>query len=1294
MFFSLRLGYGQSTYSWQPVGKAGISVGAATHTSIVLDAQGVPHIAFYGDAGTGIGTRGMVMKYDGTNWVAVDIFGFSDGVINSTSLAIDANSKPYIAYQDSDAGKNKAVVKTIRDGRFRLVRYDGLFPNEGTGASAAGDNPSIALDKSGVPYVAIQDELNGNRLTVYKFIGNSWVMVGAAGFSAGVAYNPSLKLNANNVPYVAYQDGGSAGKVTVMKYNGTDWENVGTAGLSDDVATEPSLALGSNGMPYVAYSEGSDKMATVKKFNGSAWEGVGATKFSVSGALTISLALDAAGVPYVAYRDFGNGNEATLMKFNGTTWDAVGTSASAGAAYYTSLTIDAYGTPYVAFQDGENGNKATVMKFVPAAPAITVQPVSKSVTADAGVNFLVEATGEGTVRYQWQVSQDGGSTYLNIQDGLGYTGAATPTLAISKASIYMNGYQYRVLVNNGAVTVSNASILTVNMKGYGNTSIWQVVGKRGFSPGSVQYSKVAVDASGTPYVAFADASQGGRATVMRYNGTNWELVGSAGFSGGMTQYLITSQLSLAIDANGTPYIAYTDGSKNDKATVMKFDGTQWVTVGTAGFTPWVATNPVLVIDANGTPYIAFDESGTTVMKFNGTAWVTVGSNKFSANGAVSDLDIALDATGMPNVVFSEYGNNGSRGKVMRFDGTNWLTIGEGNFSAGKAGYTSLELDAMGSPYVAFVDATNGDKATVLKFDGTNWVTVGAASIPDSKVAFTNLKLNAAGVPYLSYSNIYDNNFSRTSVIQFNGTSWELVGDAAILNNSVSDFNISGAGIPYVVYYDGDNSGKATVLSFSPNAMPTDIALVTSIINENVGNYTIVSGFTTTDADANDTHTYTLVSGEGSEDNGNFTISNNSLMILLSPDYEIKSSYKIRVRTSDGKLNGSFEKALVLQVNDLDEIAPANYTVAFNQDLITYNNKSAASVTVTGAEVGATYNYSITSSGGGTLVTGTGEVTAATFNVNDIDVTPLADGELTIALKLTDTAKNTGADATAQTKKNTRYVIGAARPSYVKVPYLTTFAQLGSSLPATVEATYLDGRKEPLPVTWDGATYKGTEAGVYELIGTLTLAEGTINPDNVTTYIIVEVEQSKAPTAIALSKNALEENNVIGTVIGVLSTTDPDAGDTHTFKLVDGDGDTDNALFTIEGNELKAAQVFDFETKSSFSIRIQTKDSGGLTHETAKVITVNDVYEAPTGIADEHYTGLKVYPNPASQYLVVSSDKVIESVSLVNSQGRVVLKSANRSVQVQLNTESYTPGVYTVLVASQGKIYSRRIVIVR
>lgn len=58
--------------------------------------------------------------------------------------------------------------------------------------------------------------------------------------------------------------------------------------------------------------------------------------------------------------------------------------------------------------------------------------------------------------------------------------------------------------------------------------------------------------------------------------------------------------------------------------------------------------------------------------------------------------------------------------------------------------------------------------------------------------------------------------------------------------------------------------------------------------------------------------------------------------------------------------------------------------------------------------------------------------------------------------------------------------------------------------------------------------------------------------------------------------------MIGTVVDLLSATDPDTGDTFTYSLVSGDGSDDNASFTIVGNQLQTNAAIDFETKSALS----------------------------------------------------------------------------------------------------------------
>ena len=103
---------------------------------------------------------------------------------------------------------------------------------------------------------------------------------------------------------------------------------------------------------------------------------------------------------------------------------------------------------------------------------------------------------------------------------------------------------------------------------------------------------------------------------------------------------------------------------------------------------------------------------------------------------------------------------------------------------------------------------------------------------------------------------------------------------------------------------------------------------------------------------------------------------------------------------------------------------------------------------------------------------------------------------------------------------------------------------------------------------------------------------------------------QAPTHINLSNSSVPEQAAVGSVVGNFTTVDRDAGDTFTYTLVSGAGSDDNASFTIVGNELRTAAMFDFETKASYAIRVRTTDAGGLWHEEAFMISVSDVSEIP------------------------------------------------------------------------------------
>lgn len=104
--------------------------------------------------------------------------------------------------------------------------------------------------------------------------------------------------------------------------------------------------------------------------------------------------------------------------------------------------------------------------------------------------------------------------------------------------------------------------------------------------------------------------------------------------------------------------------------------------------------------------------------------------------------------------------------------------------------------------------------------------------------------------------------------------------------------------------------------------------------------------------------------------------------------------------------------------------------------------------------------------------------------------------------------------------------------------------------------------------------------------------------------------SNAPADLTLSNDTIAENQPSNTEVGTFTTTDPNTNDTFTYELVTGEGDTDNSSFSINGDKLTARDSFDFETKSTYNIRVKTTDSDNESFEKTLTINVSDRSEVP------------------------------------------------------------------------------------
>ncbi|MEM5774145.1 MAG: putative Ig domain-containing protein, partial [Anaerolineaceae bacterium] len=130
--------------------------------------------------------------------------------------------------------------------------------------------------------------------------------------------------------------------------------------------------------------------------------------------------------------------------------------------------------------------------------------------------------------------------------------------------------------------------------------------------------------------------------------------------------------------------------------------------------------------------------------------------------------------------------------------------------------------------------------------------------------------------------------------------------------------------------------------------------------------------------------------------------------------------------------------------------------------------------------------------------------------------------------------------------------------------------------------------------------------VYDV--TVEVSDGELTDTQAIAVTVTNINES--PADVLLDDAAVDENQPVGALVGRLSNADPDAGGSYVYLLVAGEGDTDNALFQISGDQLLTQAVFNYELKNSYAVRIRVQDQDGLTAARAFTLTVTDLNDIP------------------------------------------------------------------------------------
>ena len=427
--------------------------------------------------------------------------------------------------------------------------------------------------------------------------------------------------------------------------------------------------------------------------------------------------------------------------------------------------------------------------------------------------------------------------------------------------------------------------------------------------------------------------------------------------------------------------------------------------------------------------------------------------------------------------------------------------------------------------------------------------------------------------------------------------------------------------------------------------PRNISLTSTTVSESVSIGTTIGTLSSSGMNQNGTFTYTLASSENASDDDNvsFTISGTTLLTSTTLDYEIKTSYNIYVKVSDG--TSDFEKAFTVSVtNILEPVTDLGFEIAsvvkdglvvrldatdsnsysgsgntwndisgsgnnFNVGGATFSNSNFGHFNYNGQYSSSNSNINLTFPNGYSVVIlmKYNSFSGGSFNYNNspsyINFYNGNNSKLRWETKAgqafySQTSLNTGSwylltgthqGATSDNQAGTAKLY--INNSLDKSQSLQTNPSMNSKMELGRYAGNFNGAISAF-LFYDKELSQEEVSKIYEFFGNRITGA------------------SSSPILTSTSTISIDEEVSIGTLAANLAATDSDTTD-FIFSLVSGNGTNDqhNSSFTISGTQLLVASNIDYETNSSLNIYVQASD-GNSTLSKALTINVNDINEPP------------------------------------------------------------------------------------
>ncbi len=467
------------------------------------------------------------------------------------------------------------------------------------------------------------------------------------------------------------------------------------------------------------------------------------------------------------------------------------------------------------------------------------------------------------------------------------------------------------------------------------------------------------------------------------------------------------------------------------------------------------------------------------------------------------------------------------------------------------------------------------------------------------------------------------------------------GKITVANAAAIDFETNSLFLVTVSLADGGNpplsaTGTVTISVTDVNENQTITPGQTFTIPENSPTGTNVGTVLVTGPGSSQNRTFSLGSIKNTATGGfflgAFAIDSSGKITVANPaplDFETNSSLTVEVTVTDNGTPPLSDTETVTinltNVNEAPVITALTRTLPENPAL----NSLVETVIADDPDAGQTLTYSGSDpSGTFTINPITGNITVAnptlldfetrpqhffTVTVTDNGTPPLsATAQLEIRLSDIDEPPVFGATTTFSIAENSpiNSVVGtvfAVDPDFLEIP---TYS--GSDPSGTFAIDPLTGK-----ITVANAILLDFETQPHSRTFNVSATSNGLSATVPITINVIDVND--APAITPGQPFAIPENSPVGTPVGIVASSDPDAGQIRIFKL----GSVKNSVTgaVISGafamdltGQLTVANptALDFETNPSFAVEVTVTDSGTPSLSDTKTVTVNltDVIEGP------------------------------------------------------------------------------------